>query len=79
MTASIGSATAAGCPSEELLASCRTWRVVSRQARRQDQYVVFQTDMHSAVQTRMELEQDLRQAIVSDEFFLRLQPTFDLP
>ena len=77
MTASIGIATGERVSIEELL---RDADVALYRAKRDDRtnYVVFQTDMHSAVQTRMELEQDLRQAIVSDEFFLVYQPTFDL-
>ncbi|HUB72517.1 MAG TPA: EAL domain-containing protein [Solirubrobacteraceae bacterium] len=41
-------------------------------------YVVFQSGMQTAVQTRMELEMDLRAALEGAEFFLVYQPTFDL-
>ena len=43
-----------------------------------NRYVVFQSGMQTAVQTRMELEMDLRVALENDEFFLVYQPTFDL-
>ncbi len=43
-----------------------------------NRYVVFETGMQDAVQSRMELEMDLREALVKDELFLVYQPTFDL-
>ncbi len=43
-----------------------------------NRYVVFETGMQDAVQTRMELEMDLRVALESKEFSLVYQPTFDL-
>ena len=43
-----------------------------------NRYVVFESGMQYVVQTRMELEMDLRQALANDEFFLAYQPTFDL-
>jgi diguanylate cyclase (GGDEF)-like protein len=41
-------------------------------------YVSFESGMQTAVQTRMELEMDLRMALENDEFFLVYQPTFSL-
>jgi diguanylate cyclase (GGDEF)-like protein len=41
-------------------------------------YVVFECGMAEAVQSRMELEMDLRVALENDEFFLAFQPTFNL-
>jgi diguanylate cyclase (GGDEF)-like protein len=41
-------------------------------------YVVFESAMAEAVQSKMELELDLREAIEHEEFFLVYQPTFDL-
>jgi diguanylate cyclase (GGDEF)-like protein len=43
-----------------------------------DGYVSFESGMQTAVQTRMELEMDLRVALENDEFFLVYQPTFNL-
>jgi diguanylate cyclase (GGDEF)-like protein len=43
-----------------------------------NRYVVFESGMQDLVQSRMELEMDLREAIEADEFFLVYQPTFDL-
>jgi diguanylate cyclase (GGDEF)-like protein len=43
-----------------------------------DRYVVFEAGMQHAVQSRMELEMDLRDALGNDEFFLVYQPTFNL-
>ncbi len=41
-------------------------------------YVVFESGMQTEVQSRMELEMDLREALQNDEFFLLYQPTFSL-
>ena len=41
-------------------------------------YAVFESGMQTAVQSRMELEMDLRMALENDEFFLVYQPTFNL-
>ncbi|HTZ85531.1 MAG TPA: EAL domain-containing protein [Solirubrobacteraceae bacterium] len=43
-----------------------------------NRYVLFESDMHDSVQTRMELEMDLREALRKQEFQLAYQPTFDL-
>jgi diguanylate cyclase (GGDEF)-like protein len=43
-----------------------------------NRYVTFESGMEDAVQSRMELEMDLQQALRNDEFFLVYQPTFDL-
>ena len=43
-----------------------------------NRYVVFESAMQDAVQSRMELEMDLREALENDQFFLVYQPTFDL-
>src|SRR4029077_18973107 len=41
-------------------------------------YVVFETGMQDDIQSRMELEMDLREALAKNEFFLAYQPTIDL-
>jgi diguanylate cyclase (GGDEF)-like protein len=43
-----------------------------------DRCVVFESSMQHAVQSRIQLEMDLRDALPNDEFFLVYQPTFDL-
>ncbi len=40
--------------------------------------VMYESGMQDAIQSRMELEMDLRQALAKGEFFLNYQPTFDL-
>jgi diguanylate cyclase (GGDEF)-like protein len=41
-------------------------------------YIVFESEMQQVVQSRVALEQDLRDALDNDQFFLLYQPTFDL-
>ena len=41
-------------------------------------YVVFESGMQDDVQSKMELEMDLREAFEKEEFFVVYQPTFDL-
>jgi diguanylate cyclase (GGDEF)-like protein len=41
-------------------------------------HVIFEAGMQDLVQTRMELEMDLRSALAREEYFLVYQPTFDL-
>jgi diguanylate cyclase (GGDEF)-like protein len=43
-----------------------------------NRFVVFQSAMGEAVQSRLELEMDLRDAFQREEFYLVYQPTFDL-
>jgi diguanylate cyclase (GGDEF)-like protein len=43
-----------------------------------NRYVVFESRMQDAVQSKMELEMDLQNALQNEEFFLVYQPTFDL-
>ncbi len=43
-----------------------------------NRHVVFEPGMQDMVQTRMELEMDLRGALAGDEFFLLYQPTLEL-
>jgi diguanylate cyclase (GGDEF)-like protein len=77
VTASIGIAAASGSRAEELL---RDADIAMTQAKwdGKARWVVFQTEMREAAETRMELETDLRNALVSDQFFLVYQPIFDL-
>jgi diguanylate cyclase (GGDEF)-like protein len=77
VTASIGIAAASRSRSEELL---RDADIAMTQAKwdGKGRCVVFQTEMREAAEARMELETDLRDALVNDQFFLVYQPTFDL-
>jgi diguanylate cyclase (GGDEF)-like protein len=43
-----------------------------------NRYLVFESGMQDEVQSRLELEMDLQDALANEEFFLVYQPTFDL-
>ena len=77
VTASIGIAAADRISAEELL---RDADIAMYRAKwdGKHRYVVFEAGMQDAVQKRMELEMDLREALQKDEFFLAYQPTIDL-
>ena len=74
---SIGIAIGERASAEELL---RDADIAMFQAKRdgKNRYIVFESGMQHAVQTRIELEMDLRDALPNDEFFLVYQPTLDL-
>jgi diguanylate cyclase (GGDEF)-like protein len=76
-SASIGIAVGERTSAEELL---RDAEIAMDQAKGdgKNRYVVFESGMQDAVQFRMELEMDLRDALPNDEFFLVYQPTFNL-
>jgi len=75
--ASIGIATGDRATADELL---RDADIAMYRAKwdGKNRYVIFESGMEDAVQSRMELEMDLQQALRNDEFFLVYQPTFDL-
>ncbi len=77
ITASVGIAAGDRLSAEELL---RDADIAMYRAKwdGKNRYVVFESGMQDAVQTRMELEMDLREALEKEEFFLVYQPTFDL-
>jgi diguanylate cyclase (GGDEF)-like protein len=77
VTASIGIATVARSSAEEFL---RDADIAMYQAKwdGKNRHVVFEPGLQDAVQCRMELEADLRDALPNDEFFLVYQPTFSL-
>jgi diguanylate cyclase (GGDEF)-like protein len=77
VTASAGVAMGDRSTAEELL---RDADIAMYQAKWEGKncYVVFESGMQDAVQTRMELEMDLHEAVDKEEFFLVYQPTFDL-
>jgi EAL domain-containing protein (putative c-di-GMP-specific phosphodiesterase class I) len=43
-----------------------------------NRYAMYESGMQDVVQERMELEMDLREALVREQFFLAYQPTLDL-
>jgi diguanylate cyclase (GGDEF)-like protein len=78
VTASIGIAQAErGTTAEELL---RNADIAMYRAKwdGKNRHIVFQSAMGEAVQSRLELEMDLRDALEREEFYLVYQPTFDL-
>jgi len=77
VTASIGIASGDRASAEELLRDADVAMYQSKWDGRH-RYTLFESGMQTAVQTRMELEMDLRIALENDEFFLVYQPTFNL-
>jgi diguanylate cyclase (GGDEF)-like protein len=77
VTASIGIATGDRASAGDLLRDADIAMYRAKWGGR-NRYVVFECGMADAVQSRMELEMDLRVALENDEFFLAFQPTFDL-
>jgi diguanylate cyclase (GGDEF)-like protein len=77
VTASIGIASGERNCAEDLL---RDADIAMHQAKwgGRDRYVMFESGMQDLVQTRMELEMNLRGALAREEFFLVYQPTFAL-
>jgi diguanylate cyclase (GGDEF)-like protein len=77
VNASIGIAMGVRASAEELL---RDADIAMYRAKWEgkNRYVVFESGMQDAIQSRMTLEMDLRGALQRDEFFLMYQPTFDL-
>jgi len=75
--ASFGVASGAHTSAEELL---RNADIAMYRAKWEgkNRCVVFESEMQGAVQSRMELEMDLRDALANDEFYLAYQPIFDL-
>jgi diguanylate cyclase (GGDEF)-like protein len=77
VTASVGIATGEGTSAEDLL---RDADIAMYRAKwdGKARYAVFESGMQDAMQSNMELEMDLREALENGEFFLAYQPTFDL-
>jgi diguanylate cyclase (GGDEF)-like protein len=77
VTASIGVATGERASVDEFL---RDADIAMHRAKwdGKNRHVVFESGMQDVVQSRMELEMDLRSALEHEEFFLMYQPTFDL-
>jgi diguanylate cyclase (GGDEF)-like protein len=77
MTASLGVAAGVRSSAEELLrdADIAMYRA---KCNGKDRFVAFESEMQGAVQSRLELEMDLREALQNEEFFLVYQPIFNL-
>jgi diguanylate cyclase (GGDEF)-like protein len=77
VTASIGIAVGEQISAEDLL---RNADVAMYRAKwdGKARYVVFESGMQDTIQSRMELEMDLREALAKNEFFLAYQPTIKL-
>jgi diguanylate cyclase (GGDEF)-like protein len=77
VTASVGVAMGDRASAEELL---RDADIAMYRAKwdGKNGYVVFESGMQDDVQSRMELEMDLREAYDDEQFFVVYQPTFDL-
>lgn len=77
VTASVGIAMGERVTADELL---RDADIAMYRAKwdGKNRFVVFQSGMQDAVQSRVELEMDLREAIEREQFYLVYQPTFDL-
>ncbi|HEV2973650.1 MAG TPA: EAL domain-containing protein [Solirubrobacteraceae bacterium] len=77
VTASVGVAVGSRAHAEELLrdADIAMYRA---KCHGKNRYVAFEAEMQGAIQSRLELEMDLREALQNEEFFLVYQPIFNL-
>jgi diguanylate cyclase (GGDEF)-like protein len=77
VTASIGIAVGQRTSAEDLL---RDADIAMYRAKwdGKNRYAVFASEMQDNVQSRMELDMDLREALAQEQFFLAYQPTFAL-
>jgi diguanylate cyclase (GGDEF)-like protein len=77
VTASIGIAAGERSSAEDFL---RDADIAMHRAKWEgkNRYVLFESGMQDLVQSKLELDADLRKALERDEFFLVYQPTFDL-
>jgi diguanylate cyclase (GGDEF)-like protein len=75
--ASIGIATGGRSSAEELLRDADIAMYRAKWSGK-GHYLVFESGMEDEVQSRLEIEMDLQDALGNEEFFLVYQPTFDL-
>ncbi len=77
LTVSVGIATGDRRASDELLRDADLALYAAKGAGK-NRWLKFESQMQVAVQDRLELEMDLREALSHEELFLLYQPTFDL-
>jgi diguanylate cyclase (GGDEF)-like protein len=77
VTASLGVASGARSSAQDLLrdADIAMYRA---KCNGKDRFVAFESAMQGVIQSRLELEMDLREGLQNDQFFLVYQPIFDL-
>ena len=57
----------------------RTWRCTRRRRRTGGSYAIFGVELRERVQRRLQLEEDLRAAVATDELWIAYQPVVELP
>jgi diguanylate cyclase (GGDEF)-like protein len=77
LTASIGIAVGARPTAAELLRDADI-ALYAAKAAGKDRFVVFEPEMHTAVQDHLLLEMDLRDALAGEQYFVVYQPIFNL-
>jgi diguanylate cyclase (GGDEF)-like protein len=77
LSASIGIAAGTRSSASELLRDADT-ALYEAKGGGKNRYVMFQPEMQTAIQDRLVLEMDLREALGADQFFLVYQPIFNL-
>jgi diguanylate cyclase (GGDEF)-like protein len=75
--ASIGVAIGARDGADDLLRDADI-ALYEAKAAGKDQFAIFQPEMHTAIQERLELQLDLRRALETDQLFVLYQPTLNL-
>ncbi len=77
LTASIGIAVGSRASANDLLQDADTALYEAKRGGK-NRYVIFEPAMHTAIQDRLVLNMDLRDALASQQYFLVYQPIFDL-
>jgi diguanylate cyclase (GGDEF)-like protein len=77
ITASIGIAAGSRATADDFLRDANIALYAAKEAGR-DRYQQFESGMQAVAEDHLNLETDLRAAVVGDQFFLVSQPTFDL-
>jgi diguanylate cyclase (GGDEF)-like protein len=77
VTASIGIALGPRIEAEQLLLDADT-ALAQAKGDGQGSYAMFGPDMAKAAESRLAVEDELRSAVATDQFFLRYQPIFDI-